>query len=499
MKKTHPFLSLSGFGLMMVLIIGLGLVLWTQAGQAFSPGQLSAKSHPGVTLDGYQTHADFETQCERCHAPLRTEQADLCLDCHREIAGQIDQQQAVHGQLSTVRQCRACHPDHRGRDFDPTSAALDNFDHRLARFNLLWHQVDYDAAPMDCSACHTSQGAFEFIPASCDQCHAEQQPEFMRQHKASFGPDCLDCHDGSGELANFDHSQTKFPLDGEHLQAGCIDCHQDGQFTDLDRDCAACHTEAESHAGVFDIQCDACHLTSGWLPVYLGGQPFDHVGYTGFSLDGHRLDYNEQPLVCLACHTEQLRQGMLTLSFDPQLCSACHTDQAPDFMQEHQQQFGRDCLACHDGTGLLANFDHSRFFILDGGHAELDCVTCHADQVYQGTPSECSACHLEPEIHLGWFGLDCENCHTTTAWQPASMRFHSFPLTHGESGEVACDVCHIDNRYIDYTCYGCHEHKSGPIAAEHLDEGISAAELVDCVACHPNGLEDEAEGRGDND
>jgi len=70
------------------------------------------------------------------------------------------------------------------------------------------------------------------------------------------------------------------------------------------------------------------------------------------------------------------------------------------------------------------------------------------------------------------------------------MTDHNFPLDHGESGLVACEVCHT-TRYTEYTCYGCHEHQPGEILEEHLDEGISQAEMADCVACHPGGFKEE--------
>jgi hypothetical protein len=159
-------------------------------------------------------------------------------------------------------------------------------------------------------------------------------------------------------------------------------------------------------------------------------------------------------------------------------------------MEEHRTQFGQDCLACHDGLDRMSDFDHDRFFILDGKHAETSCENCHLDQIFSGTPSMCMDCHDEPEIHRGYFGLQCENCHTNSAWSPAKMSDHDFPLDHGEEGLVACEVCHT-TRYTEYTCYGCHEHQPGEILEEHLDEEISQAELVDCVACHPNGFKDE--------
>ena len=146
----------------------------------------------------------------------------------------------------------------------------------------------------------------------------------------------------------------------------------------------------------------------------------------------------------------------------------------------------------------MSSFDHAQVFPLDGKHAEIECVACHANQVFAGTPKVCAQCHAEPAVHAGLFGLVCESCHTTTAWSPATLLEHSFPLRHGlENGEpeTACAVCHVTS-YSEYTCYGCHEHQPAEISRKHSEEGISAVELPACLECHPGGREAE-ENDGD--
>jgi hypothetical protein len=156
-------------------------------------------------------------------------------------------------------------------------------------------------------------------------------------------------------------------------------------------------------------------------------------------------------------------------------------------MQEHLAEFGTDCLTCHDGVDRMANFNHNDFFSLYGSHAEVACEDCHQDKVFHDTPSACLDCHIEPDIHAGYFGLQCENCHSTIAWAPAKMQSHTFPMDHGEGGLIYCETCHT-TRYTEYTCYGCHEHQPGDILNKHREEGISQVELVDCMACHPDGV-----------
>jgi len=452
----------------------------------FSPGDLTAQSLAGVTLEGFESHKEFETDCAHCHAPLETIQADLCVRCHTSIIEQINSQHGTHSMLENIQRCWECHPDHNGRDFNPTTASFSLYDHSLTSFSILWHQVDYDTTPMNCFDCHSHENGFILNPSSCEGCHVGNDQVFMEEHIQDFRQNCLACHDGSGEMVNFDHSTTQFSLDGMHAQVQCADCHTEGNFLGLSLDCADCHIEPDIHNGLFSQVCASCHTPTDWAAlVGLGGDPYDHFEQTGFSLTRHLTDYSDTPIQCTDCHTSE---DGFKVSFHLNFCVECHNADYSNFIEEHQIQFGLECLSCHDGVDRMHDFDHNRFFILDGQHTNPTCETCHIDQVFNGTPSDCVDCHEEPEIHIGYFGLQCENCHSTTAWAPAKMVKHFFPLDHGEDSLIACEVCHA-TRYTEYTCYGCHGHQEGDIIEEHLEEGISQLELVDCAACHPDGLE----------
>ena len=139
----------------------------------------------------------------------------------------------------------------------------------------------------------------------------------------------------------------------------------------------------------------------------------------------------------------------------------------------------------------MKNFDHAQFFPLDGQHTNVDCVKCHVDKKFKGTPKECVGCHAEPKVHAGLFGADCASCHTTTAWTPARLTQHKFPLDHGGQGEIACAVCHV-SKYTEYTCYGCHDHEPTRTAQQHAEQNLSAERLLECAKCHPSGLKEES-------
>jgi len=492
MRRKWAIFSPLSIILTLVLFSGLGATFWRSGGQSFSPGALSAKGYSGVTLAGYASHADFEGQCSLCHQPLKSVQAELCVDCHSGVAHQIVAEVGVHGNTATVMACAACHSDHHGNDFDPLWDALWAFDHASVGFSLQHHLVDDGGNPIACTACHIEEQGFQVDLSGCVLCHADSKVEFMTQHILDFGEGCLECHDGIDRMVGFDHSGTEFPLEGGHQVLRCADCHLQGRFDGISLQCQECHLEPSAHQGVFGFDCENCHRATGWLPAFIDGQSFEHVSQTRFSLVLHKKDYAGQPLNCLACHPDGIQR------FEAGTCIACHAEQDLGFMEQHLDFFGPACLDCHDGIDRLSDFDHSTVFPLDGRHAEIACESCHLvsehGRVFKGTPLECQQCHSEPRIHAGFFGLQCQFCHTTFAWTPAQLTQHAFPLDHGGRGiQECCQVCHTET-YTVYTCYGCHDHQPDEITSAHLAQGISLEELPGCTQCHPAGELDQQSG-----
>lgn len=481
-------------------------MIWQTGGKAFSPGRLSAVGRMGVSVDGFDSHAEFETECRRCHAPLSTTMDNLCKECHANIAEQIMSASGTHGNIDEVNLCSECHPDHLGKDYNMVTEAIKNFDHLKTDFSLVKHQIDFDMRLMTCEDCHNDQAYSTTVETSCLECHQMADQVYMEQHIDDFGTNCLACHDGIDTLVGFDHSTTNFRIDGMHIGLECASCHSTEnmaeipmdisvmnssplsveEFRNISNSCEGCHQEPEIHKGIFSNECMDCHSTSGWLPALWDGMEFIHDLDTTFSLTKHELDFRGQVISCNSCHLGDIQD------FDVQGCIDCHSDgvQNTAFIQPHIQRYGMNCTTCHDGVDRMEDFDHQRVFPLEGAHKEVDCLLCHTDQVFSGTPRECSLCHAEPDIHAGFFGLNCQNCHSTNAWTPATLLFHNFPLDHGGQGVIDCATCHTIS-YITYSCYGCHEHQPAEIQQEHLEEGISLDELENCVSCHPTGLEDE--------
>jgi hypothetical protein len=305
----------------------------------FDPGPVSAAQPRGEPLKGFESHAAFEKECTHCHAPVRCLAANLCQDCHFEIAKQRAEASGLHGLLPGTDKCQNCHGEHRGRDAVISDVAFANIDHeRLTGFSLARHETDYDGANLSCQACHT---------------------------EGRFAPESVDC-------------------------------------------------------------------------------------------------------------------------------ATCHNADNANYMGEHTQRFGGNCLGCHDGRDRMVNLDHAQVFALEGGHEDAACEDCHADQVFAETVRRCVECHEDPEVHLGEFGLDCARCHVAAAWTPAELRQHTFLLDHGDNPREACETCH-EGTYVEYTCYGCHDHEPEQMKVAHVKEGIG--EFDACAECHPTGREGEAANR----
>jgi hypothetical protein len=89
------------------------------------------------------------------------------------------------------------------------------------------------------------------------------------------------------------------------------------------------------------------------------------------------------------------------------------------------------------------DFDHNRTgFPLTGAHERARCESCHLGGVFEGTPFQCGACHLQgaslaetykPPNHIPTSNR-CDECHNTSTW--SNVRFQHIGLT------TTCFSCH---------------------------------------------------------
>jgi len=407
MKRPTPFFSPVSILFTLIVFSILGLMVWRSGGAGFNPGAVTAKTRTGQALQGFTSHAEFENRCEYCHQPLASPQNDLCVRCHTSISTQIASGSGLHARLAPSSRCYTCHPEHRGRDFDPSQFALDRLDHTTTGFPLVGKHaeascvdchmdeprpavsrtcVDCHAEPeihqgmfsQDCSGCHDPESwkparidgqvfdharlsftlerhvqdeqgqliactachaaglpggaaqAATVDQAVCASCHRDLSPDFMGQHLADYGNDCLQCHNGGTGMRGFSHEQV-FPLDGAHTVLECQACHPGQRFNNTPTACSGCHEEPAVHTGYFGSQCGDCHTTAAWKPAHLQAHsfPLDHGEVNGVD--------------CRTCHPS---------SYTTYSCTTCHEHQPDEISRKHTEEGISaaelpECARCH--------------------------------------------------------------------------------------------------------------------------------------------------------
>lgn len=384
------------------------------------------------------SHADVEAECESCHKRFsKSEQRDLCLDCHEDVADDLEARSGFHGLSPEVsnERCATCHTDHIGRDADIVNLDEAEFDHDVTDFALVGKHDD--AA---CEDCHSPDLKFREAPGACIECHQEDDV-----HKESLGTDCAECHTAiAWEDAEFDHDATGYALIGHHLETACLDCHEDPTYLGAPTDCYACHEEDDAHEGRSGNKCESCHSPIDWDDT-----SFDHGRDTEFALEGSHGE-----LTCDDCHSEDPFGDEMDRA-----CVACHLED-----DNHDGHRGRECDYCHAAVKWEEPaFDHDRDtdYVLHGAHETTACNDCHVEPIFdKELQSACTSCHLDDDVHEGEQGENCQDCHDEGSWEEAKYFAHDltrFPLL-GSHSEVECDSCHLSQIFnaADVDCVACH-------------------------------------------
>jgi len=338
MRSRPGFVSATGIVAAVILL--LAVLGWTLAKGPvlFSSGPLNADAK-GSALGGVTSHAELAGDCGACHpAPWSSRtMADACLACHKGVGDQIKAQKGVHGGLAGMRSsptCRGCHPEHNGADGALTVIDPTTFPHDLTGYSLRGHSRTAKGARFTCADCHPKD-LMSFDQAICADCHAGIDAGFMKQHEATYGKDCLPCHDGSGR-PTVDHSKFPFKLTGKHAKVACDKCHPSARslqdFQKAPQDCYSCHAKDDEHQGSFGPRCEQCHTTENWTDA-----TFDHAV---FPVD-HGSD--EHKATCETCHPADVKSYT---------CYGCHAHSEGNVRDQHEGQSLAelaDCIRCHPG------------------------------------------------------------------------------------------------------------------------------------------------------
>lgn len=494
------------------LVLAYLFALLPAAPAQISPGPLSK---PHQSLNG-------STNCASCHK-FGGQAALKCLDCHSEIATRLLARRGLHATYNILagssQECARCHSEHNGEDFPLIKWDIRTFNHRDTGYLL-----EGKHAGLTCNKCHnpshiSSQESATIkmkdqsrthlgLSTGCIACHEDQ-------HKGRLGPNCQQCHNfvdwksinisQSGQ-SQFDHSKTRYPLTGLHLQVQCAKCHTNGadgkpQYVGIPfSQCADCHKDP--HHGSFPQGCQSCHNTSGWKKVSLQAvnERFDH-SKTKFPLEGKHGSVG-----CAQCHANGDFKKPLVF----QKCMDCHKPDAHSG-QFAKRQDGGECASCHTVQGWKPSTftvkEHAGSeYPLQGKHARLECGQCHIpkgkDTLFKVKFERCTDCHADK--HEGQFAAApyfnaCARCHNLEAYKPSTFSLAKHKETHfvltGGHMAVPCAECHKESAELQpkptaiyhwktLNCTSCHSDPHKGQFRERMQHARADGSLAGCEACH---------------
>ncbi|MEI7490216.1 MAG: hypothetical protein WCK92_02370 [Bacteroidota bacterium] len=412
--------------------------------------------------------------CRQCHKSLVFSEAKTaCVDCHTDMHNQ-----------TVGPECGRCHTS--------SSWIVENITemHQKSRFPLIGPHYT-----PDCSRCHPSASMLRFEPqgVECYDCHSKDYLAATKPNhvQGGYSKNCVECHsifNNTWNTTNVNHDF--FPLKNGHAISDCGQCHANGNYSNLSKECVSCHqsnynaTSNPNHTTAgFPVTCSDCHTNMpGWKPATFTSHDAQFFPvYSG----KHAGTWN----ACSECHTTP--GSLKTFS-----CIDCHAHNQADMDSKHNAVGGYSyaslpCYECHPTGSVSGAFNHNNGgFPLTGAHITTPCLQCHASG-FQGTPTDCFACHqasynttINPNHPAKNIPNTCATCHSTApGWKPATFAIHGnyYPLT-GAHTTVACATCHNGNyNTTPNTCAGCHQaNYNATTNPNHASLGIPN----NCNNCH---------------
>uniref|UniRef100_UPI0032167963 hypothetical protein n=1 Tax=uncultured Draconibacterium sp. TaxID=1573823 RepID=UPI0032167963 len=203
----------------------------------FSPSNYTIEQHKLTQFSLEGSHV--ATPCFACHK--REAKWDFsntktrCIDCHENI-----HKNAISTKYFPENDCRSCHSTAVWTEIQ--------FNHNQTNYKLEGKHME-----VSCRNCHFSEQnetrvqLFTNLSSSCEDCHNDVH---FNQFELNKRTDCERCHTTNNwNPEKFNHNNTRFRLDGEHVGLDCVQCHKptDGliqnymiyKFEDIT--CAACH------------------------------------------------------------------------------------------------------------------------------------------------------------------------------------------------------------------------------------------------------------------
>ena len=359
-----------------------------------------------------------------------------CVTCHED---------KHKGQLGA--NCLQCHNTQDWKD-------ARSFDHSKTKFALtgLHRQVT-------CQKCHApgADGVPKYVGLKFDRCAACHNDP----HRGEFKQGCESCHSTStwkqsSFVAQFDHSKTKYPLAGKHLEVRLRRLSSRRRLQDPHRpQCLRRLPQARSTQRA--VPGAGRRRTLRILP--LGGRLQTSEIFrrrsqshgVSFAGEARRSGLREVPCAGRPRHRIQDQNVRLrrpaTRTYTATSSPAHLTSIVANSATTRPRSTLRD--------SILARHQQTRF-VLTGSHVAVACIDCHKpaesgrSALYHFDVLNCTTCHADP--HKGQFAarmasadgngrpLGCEACHSTKTWSDLSRFDHGttkFVLT-GAHRAVDC-------------------------------------------------------------
>lgn len=446
--------------------------------------------------------------CAKCHAPANQKDA--------AVLAKAKVKDRSRSWLGLQSACASCHADpHRsqlGADCQKCHAVENwkpaaGFDHAKSAYPLTGAH-----ARVECAKCHSDprfatlrDAKSAVVPqwkplphGQCSSCHSDP-------HAGRFGGECAKCHNTADfktvNTQGFDHSRTRYPLQGRHAAVACAKCHDPRSgFGAKPRfaACADCHSDA--HAGTATLagkpaDCAECHDVKGFHPSTYSAARHQASAYP---LQGAHARAD-----CSLCHGKApaataaaLGSARVQLRPSHGACTDCHGDpHRGRFSAGGVRSRNEGCVGCHGMEHFIpSTLDvaaHARTaYALEGAHRAVPCAQCHAELrqppgrsalaveamrslPFQDARRRCVECHEGPHGTQFASRRDkgaCEGCHTLAAFVPAARFDHNrdakFKLE-GAHARVPCGDCHTSAKDVSGVAHVVYRPLSGKCESCH--------------------------------
>ena len=179
------------------------------------------------------------TPCAFCHKKEETwvfkNMEKRCVDCHENI-----HKNSISDKYLREGTCLNCHSELAWNQVE--------FDHQTTNYPLIGKHKE-----ASCKNCHFRekneiiQQVFAGLTKNCSACHVDIHHNQFEKNKQT---NCEDCHTNNDwKPEKFNHDQSRFKLDGKHVNVDCAKCHKVNaglgnyiQYKFKDVSCKSCHS-----------------------------------------------------------------------------------------------------------------------------------------------------------------------------------------------------------------------------------------------------------------